>query len=318
MKINSRFLLSLCAFAFATTALTARAGVLDNLKKKANEITQQATQPTAPTDTPAASEPAPASTEAPTGKLAVAVPVIIGTYNAPRIEVLANDKITSFSGTVQVLRVGDRRVRVSVKDHPECAAIETDLEVGEAANNDSIFGGPADEYVTLRLEVNGPATLFAANKKGSTTWEVVNGAKALQPKPVKLNVNLTDNVGIKRVYWSGDAALNPAKAFASSTGATIIINTDGSSLTKKQTEHANKEQTIKLWSEYSADFARSTTGEVHVFISNREQITDEGEHYSDLTDPRIWRDVEFPILNQQGNPIVYHTDKNGKWAITTP
>jgi hypothetical protein len=119
------------------------------------------------------------------------------------------------------------------------------------------------------------------------------------------------------VYWSGVAALDPAKAFASSIGATIIINTDGSALTKKLTEN-NKDQAIKLWSEYSADFARSTTGEVHVFISSREQTTDEGERYSDLTDPRIWRDVEFPILNQQGNPIVYHTDKNGKWAITTP
>ena len=51
-----------------------------------------------------------------------------------------------------------------------------------------------------------------------------------------------------------------------------------------------------MWQKASADFAREASAEVNVFQNGSRGVSLES----------VWRTTEYPILQQQGNKIIYH------------
>jgi hypothetical protein len=60
-----------------------------------------------------------------------------------------------------------------------------------------------------------------------------------------------------------------------------------------------------MWEKASADFARGVGGEVNVFQNGTRGVSLES----------FWRTVEYPILQKQGNKIIYHVVTPG--GVTT-
>jgi RHS repeat-associated protein len=107
----------------------------------------------------------------------------------------------------------------------------------------------------------------------------------------------TTETTVGHVFWSGGAdAMDAAKAFAEANGGTTLEMTSmGQQLTQATRGMDWLTKAKPLWQNASADFARGAQGEVNVF-----------QNGAGVSLESIWRGTEFPILQQQGNPIVYH------------
>jgi hypothetical protein len=100
------------------------------------------------------------------------------------------------------------------------------------------------------------------------------------------------------VFWSGGTpAKDAAKAFAEANGGVTLEMTAPGQRVAKATEGLDWLTEAKpMWEKASADFARGTEGTVHVFQNGTRGVSLES----------VWRATEYPILVQQGNPIIYH------------
>lgn len=107
----------------------------------------------------------------------------------------------------------------------------------------------------------------------------------------------TTETTMGRVFWSGgEDAMNAAKAFAEANGGTTLeMTSTGQQLTQATRGMDWLTKAKPLWQNASADFARGAQGEVNVF-----------QNAAGVSLESIWRSTEFPILQQQGNPIIYH------------
>jgi RHS repeat-associated protein len=103
-----------------------------------------------------------------------------------------------------------------------------------------------------------------------------------------------------RVFWSGgDRAKQAAAAWAKANGGvTLEMTNEGRRLERVTPGLDWLTEALPKWQKASAFFARGASGAVHVFQYSR---PDRG-----MPLESIWREVEFPILQRQGNPIVYH------------
>jgi hypothetical protein len=101
-----------------------------------------------------------------------------------------------------------------------------------------------------------------------------------------------------RVFWSGgDAAREAAEAFAKASGGTTLEMTAVGQRLQQTTKGLDWLTEAKpMWEAASADFARGATGPVNVFQNGSRGVSLES----------VWRGTEFPLLQQQGNPLNYH------------
>jgi hypothetical protein len=101
--------------------------------------------------------------------------------------------------------------------------------------------------------------------------------------------------------------MNAAKAFAEANGGTTLEMTSAGQQLSQTTKGMDwLTQAKPLWKNASADFASGAQGPVHVF-----------QNGGGVSLESIWRSTEFPILQQQGNPIIYHIVTPGG-VITLP
>jgi hypothetical protein len=104
-----------------------------------------------------------------------------------------------------------------------------------------------------------------------------------------------------RVFWSGgDEARLAAEAFAKQSGGVTLEMTAAGQRLQQATKGMDWADAKPLWETASADFARGATGTVNVFQNGTRGVSLES----------VWRGVEYPLLKQQGNGIIYN--------VTTP
>ena len=104
-----------------------------------------------------------------------------------------------------------------------------------------------------------------------------------------------------RVFWSGGAeARLAAESFAKANGATTLEMTEAGQRLQQITKGMDWADAKPLWEAASRDFAQGASGPVHVFQNGNRGVSLES----------IWRNVEYPILKQNGNGIIYN--------VTTP
>ena len=104
-----------------------------------------------------------------------------------------------------------------------------------------------------------------------------------------------------RVFWSGgDEARLAAEAFAKQSGGVTLEMSAAGQRLQQITKGMDWADAKPLWEAASADFARGATGTVNVFQNGTRGVSLES----------VWRGVEYPLLKQQGNGIIYN--------VTTP
>jgi hypothetical protein len=121
--------------------------------------------------------------------------------------------------------------------------------------------------------------------------------KGVSHFPVKF---LAANSAPARVFWSGGSeARLAAEAFAKQSGGVTLEMTAAGQRLQGITKGMEWADAKPLWEAASADFARGASGSVNVFQNGTRGVSLES----------VWRGVEYPILKQQGNGIIYNVTK---------
>jgi hypothetical protein len=103
-----------------------------------------------------------------------------------------------------------------------------------------------------------------------------------------------------RVFWSGGSeARLAAEAFAKQSGGVTLEMTAAGQRLQGITKGMDWADAKPLWEAASADFARGASGSVNVFQNGTRGVSLDS----------VWRGVEYPILKQQGNGIIYNVTK---------
>ena len=111
---------------------------------------------------------------------------------------------------------------------------------------------------------------------------------------------LAANSAPARVFWSGGSeARLAAEAFAKQSGGVTLEMTAAGQRLQGITKGMDWADAKPLWEAASADFARGASGSVNVFQNGSRGVSLES----------VWRGVEYPILKQQGNGIIYNVTK---------
>ncbi|OYV06618.1 MAG: hypothetical protein CFE26_05295, partial [Verrucomicrobiales bacterium VVV1] len=109
----------------------------------------------------------------------------------------------------------------------------------------------------------------------------------------------TANRATTRVFWSGgDKMREVAEAWAKVNNATTLeMTASGQRLTATTKGLDWLTEGRPMWANESKVFAEGAQGDVHVFQWNSPHS---------LENMTIWREFEFPALEQQGNNIIFH------------
>lgn len=104
-----------------------------------------------------------------------------------------------------------------------------------------------------------------------------------------------------RVFWSGGrTAQSAAEKWAGENGGTTLEMTPAGRATVQATEGLPWSQAKPMWEQASADFASGARGTVHVFHSA-----------AGVSMNSVWRTVEYPILQDNGVNMIFHTVGEG-------
>jgi hypothetical protein len=153
----------------------------------------------------------------------------------------------------------------------------------------------------VALDLVADTTQLVAGPEAVVSSLAKSAGRAVVGVSANVTKRVAANSGPARVFWSGgDEARLAAEAFAGKSGGVTLEMTAAGQRLQQITKGMDWADAKPLWEAASANFARGATGTVNVFQHGTRGVSLES----------VWRGVEYPLLKQQGNGIIYN--------VTTP